>query len=263
MNRPEPKTAFPADRSTPVHDGLPNPQRMLAFATLAMATAMAVLDGAIVNVALPTIAHELVIPNAELRLDRQRLPARGHGLAPAAVGARRQLRLSSRLSARPRALHAGVSCLRPRPDLFRADGRARRPGARRGGDHERQHRPRPLHLSVVPAWPRRRQHRAGRGRVLGREPDRGGGDPLGRLVAMALSHQRADRRGRARDGGAQPAGHPGLKRSLDPTSVILNALTFGLFITGVNGVGDREGRRRRSPSSSRPQRSAPCSSVGS
>ena len=38
---------------------------MLAFATLAMATAMAVLDGAIVNVALPTIAHDLAIPNAE------------------------------------------------------------------------------------------------------------------------------------------------------------------------------------------------------
>jgi len=65
MNRPEPKTAPPVDPSTPVHDGLPNPQRMLAFATLAMATAMAVLDGAIVNVALPTIAHELAVPNAK------------------------------------------------------------------------------------------------------------------------------------------------------------------------------------------------------
>jgi hypothetical protein len=28
----------------PPHDGLPNPQRLLAFATLAMATGMAVLD---------------------------------------------------------------------------------------------------------------------------------------------------------------------------------------------------------------------------
>ncbi len=43
----------------PVHDGLAGAQRVLAFTTLAMATAMAVLDGAIVNVALPTIAREL------------------------------------------------------------------------------------------------------------------------------------------------------------------------------------------------------------
>src|SRR5208282_5402373 len=120
-------------------------------------------------------------------------------------------RLSSRLSARPRALHAGIPRLRLGPDLSRADGRARRPGARRGGDHERQHRSRPLHLSVVPPRSGRRQHRAGRGRVLGRESDRGGRDPLGRLVAMALSRQRSDWRGRARDGGAQPACDAGLE----------------------------------------------------
>src|SRR5271167_1136825 len=61
MNRFEPKSP----RADFVHDGLPNPQRMLAFATIAMATAMAVLDGAIVNVALPTIARHLAIPNAD------------------------------------------------------------------------------------------------------------------------------------------------------------------------------------------------------
>ena len=58
------ETAAPPAEALP-HDGLPNPQRLLAFATLAMATAMAVLDGAIVNVALPTIARDLSIPNAE------------------------------------------------------------------------------------------------------------------------------------------------------------------------------------------------------
>lgn len=46
------------------HDGLPNPQRLLAFATLAMAIAMAVLDGAIVNVALPTMSRELAVAPA-------------------------------------------------------------------------------------------------------------------------------------------------------------------------------------------------------
>jgi MFS transporter, DHA2 family, multidrug resistance protein len=42
-----------------VPDGLANPQRLLAFSTLAMATTMAVLDGNIINVALPTMSREL------------------------------------------------------------------------------------------------------------------------------------------------------------------------------------------------------------
>src|SRR5579883_870957 len=40
-------------------DGLPNPQRAFAFLTIAIALTMAVLDSAIVNVALPTIAKYL------------------------------------------------------------------------------------------------------------------------------------------------------------------------------------------------------------
>jgi len=39
-----------------VHDGLPNPRRTLAFLTIGLGIVMAVLDGTIVNVALPTIA---------------------------------------------------------------------------------------------------------------------------------------------------------------------------------------------------------------
>src|SRR5580700_8963432 len=48
-------------RAVQVPDGLANPQRLLAFSTLAMAITMAVLDGNIVNVALPTMSHELAI----------------------------------------------------------------------------------------------------------------------------------------------------------------------------------------------------------
>jgi hypothetical protein len=47
-----------------VHDGLKNPQRLLALMTLGMATAMAVLDGAIVNVALPIMARDLAVSPA-------------------------------------------------------------------------------------------------------------------------------------------------------------------------------------------------------
>ncbi len=54
LNRPEPI----APRAAEPPDGLPNPQRLLAFLTLAMAISMAVLDGTIVTVALPTMAHD-------------------------------------------------------------------------------------------------------------------------------------------------------------------------------------------------------------
>jgi MFS transporter, DHA2 family, multidrug resistance protein len=55
----------PERQVPPPHDGLPNPQRILAFTTLALAIGMAVLDGAIVNVALPTMAREFAIPPAD------------------------------------------------------------------------------------------------------------------------------------------------------------------------------------------------------
>lgn len=46
-------------------DGLPLPQRFFAFLTIVIALTMAVLDGAIVNVALPTIQRELAISSAD------------------------------------------------------------------------------------------------------------------------------------------------------------------------------------------------------
>jgi DHA2 family multidrug resistance protein-like MFS transporter len=51
----------PAAPAPLVTDGLPNPQRAFAFLTIAIALTMAVLDGAIVNVALPSIGKELQI----------------------------------------------------------------------------------------------------------------------------------------------------------------------------------------------------------
>jgi DHA2 family multidrug resistance protein-like MFS transporter len=46
-------------------DGLPNPQRAFAFLTLAIGVSMSVLDGSIVNVALPVIAKDLRITPAD------------------------------------------------------------------------------------------------------------------------------------------------------------------------------------------------------
>ena len=58
MNRPGPVSAPVAAQ---VHDGLPNRQRLMAFSTLAMAITMAVLDGNIVTVALPTMARQFAV----------------------------------------------------------------------------------------------------------------------------------------------------------------------------------------------------------
>ncbi|HEY6817444.1 MAG TPA: MFS transporter [Croceibacterium sp.] len=46
------------------HDGLPRPRRWWAIAAISFGTALLVLDGAVANVALPTIARDLGVSNA-------------------------------------------------------------------------------------------------------------------------------------------------------------------------------------------------------
>jgi DHA2 family multidrug resistance protein-like MFS transporter len=64
-----PRLSEAASAPTPaaeIHpDGLPRPQRDWAAATVWLALAMTVLDGAIANVALPSIAHDLSAPPAD------------------------------------------------------------------------------------------------------------------------------------------------------------------------------------------------------
>jgi MFS transporter, DHA2 family, multidrug resistance protein len=241
MNRPEPKTALPVEPSTPVHDGLPNPQRMLAFATLAMATAMAVLDGAIVNVALPTIAHELAIPNADsiwivnafqLAVTVSLLPLSALGDS---FGYRRVYRPGLALFTL-----ASLACaLAPTFPVLTVARAVQGLGA--AGI-----------MSVNIALVRFIYPSSSLGRGVGNialivavcsagSPTVAAAIlsvaswrwlflinvPIG-VVALVMA---------ARNLPATPVS----KRSLDPISVILNALTFGLFITGVNGVGVARG----------------------
>ena len=49
----------------PLFDGLPQPRRAWAFAVLGIAMAMSVVDGAIVNIALPTISADYAVPPAQ------------------------------------------------------------------------------------------------------------------------------------------------------------------------------------------------------
>ncbi len=52
-------TSQPSGAPAPERDGLPLPQRRIAYLSLALATFMAVLDGSIANTALPQIARDL------------------------------------------------------------------------------------------------------------------------------------------------------------------------------------------------------------
>jgi MFS transporter, DHA2 family, multidrug resistance protein len=55
-----PNVSLPANPAlTPAADGVPMPQRMWAILTIALGLTLAVLDGGIANVALPTIAREM------------------------------------------------------------------------------------------------------------------------------------------------------------------------------------------------------------
>jgi len=55
------------DPRVPVADGVPLPQRYWAILTIALGLTLAVLDGAIANVALPTIAHDVnATPSASI-----------------------------------------------------------------------------------------------------------------------------------------------------------------------------------------------------
>ncbi|KQP11258.1 multidrug MFS transporter [Methylobacterium sp. Leaf99] len=57
----------PASSPTPIQDGLPVRERMLALLAIGLAMTMAVLDGAIVNVALPVMARDLAVdPSAAI-----------------------------------------------------------------------------------------------------------------------------------------------------------------------------------------------------
>jgi DHA2 family multidrug resistance protein-like MFS transporter len=47
-----------------MHDGLPTPRRYLAILAVSMGTSLAAIDGAIVNVALPTIARDMGVENS-------------------------------------------------------------------------------------------------------------------------------------------------------------------------------------------------------
>ena len=211
-----------------VHDGLPNPQRLLAFITLAMAITMAVLDGSIVNVALPTMSRELashlptpvwIINAYQLAITVSLLPLSALGDTP---------RLPPRLLARARPIRGGLARLRAFPELRHLTIARAVQGLGAAGIMS-------VNIALVRfIYP---SSKLGQGvgnmavvvAVVPREPEIAAAIlsvaswrwlflinvPIG-VVALILA---------ARTLPDTPRAH----RPLDPVSVILNALTFGLL----------------------------------
>jgi MFS transporter, DHA2 family, multidrug resistance protein len=221
-----------------LHDGLPNPRRMLAFATLAMATAMAVLDGAIVNVALPTIAHELSITNAasvwivnafQLAVTVSLLPLAALGDS---LGYRRVYRPGLALFTL-----ASLACaLAPSFPVLTVARAVQGLGA--AGIMS-------VNIALVRfIYPSSRLGR-GVGNMALVVAVCSAGSPTVAAAILSVASWRwlflinvpigaAALVMAARNLPETPVS----QRRLDPMSVLLNALTFGLLITGINSVGD-------------------------
>lgn len=166
--------------------GLPLPQRYWAIAVVALGITLAVLDGAIANVALPIIARN--------RMPRQPTPSGSSTriswpspfpCCPSPRSAAASATAGCHGGAR--ALHGVVVRVRAVRLARRADHRARRAGFRRGRHHERQHGARAHHLSPRPARARCLHQRDGRRHLLGHRADGRLRRARHRAVAVALN----------------------------------------------------------------------------
>ena len=174
-------------------DGLPQPQRNQAVLTIALGIIMAVVDSAIANVALPTIAADLdaspafsiwIVNGYQLAITISLLPLASLGEI---VGYRRVYLAGLVLFTLASAFCALAHTL-PLLTIARIIQ-----GLRRGRHHERQRGTGALHLPAQPARSRHRDQRARR-RLLGRgRPDARRRHPGGRHLALAVRHQRPAR----------------------------------------------------------------------
>src|SRR5271165_174474 len=213
-----------------MHHGLPNPQRLLAFTTLAMATTMAVLDGSIVNVALPTIARDLAIAPADsvwiinafqLAVTVSLLPLSALGDS---LGYRRVYWAGLAVFT-----VASLACALAR--LIQGLGAA--------GIMS-------VNIALVRfIYPSSRLGQ-GVGNMAVVVAVASAASPTVAAAILSIASWRWLFLINVPIGAAAlvmaartlPA-TPRARRPLDPVSVVLNALTFGLFITGVDGIGDR------------------------
>ncbi len=228
--------SLPADPSR--HDGLANPQRALAFSTLAMASAMAVLDGAIVNVALPTMARELAIAPASSVwiINSFQLAVTVSLLRPSALGDSLGYR---RVYWPGLALFtlASLSCALSPTFMTLVIARAVQ-GLGAAGIMS-------VNIALVRfIYPSSRLGQ-GVGNMAVVVAVSSAGSPTVAAAILSVASWRwlflinvpIGIVALAMAARSLPS-TPRAKRSLDPVSIILNALTFGLLITGIDGIGE-------------------------
>lgn len=221
------------------HDGLPNPQRLMAFLTLALAVGMAVLDGSIVNVALPTMARDLAIqPEASIWIVNAFLLAVTVSLLPLSalgdtIGYRRVYTPGLALFS----LASLASALAPSLPVLIAARAAQGFGA--AGIMS-------VNIALVRFIYPSSKLGQGVGNVAVVVAVCSAGSPTVAAAILSVASWRwlflinlplgivalwfALR---------TLPDTPRSKRSLDAASVVLNALTFGLFVMGIDGLGQK------------------------
>ncbi len=242
MRRSESRSPLPmtSAKDAPEHPGLPNPERLLAFLTLAMAIAMSVLDGTIVNVALPTMAHDLAIrPAASIWIVNAFLLAVTVSLLPLSalgdtIGYRRVYTPGLALFTL-----ASIACALAPSLPFLTLARAAQ-GLGAAGIMS-------VNIALVRFIYPSSKLGQGVGNIAVVVAVCSAGSPTAAaailsvatwrwlflinvpigLVALFLAVRTLP-------------DTPRSKRTLDPTSIALNALTFGLMIAGVDGLGQKQ-----------------------
>ena len=218
------------------------PAALLGDPAIALGLTLAVLDGAIANVALPTIARDLdaspaasiwVVNAYQLAITISLLPLASLGdiyRLPARLSVRGwRCSRSRRWAARCRTRWSTLTIAR----IVQGFGAAGIMSV--NGALVRFIYPRAL------ARPWRRAQRDGRLDRVGGRADRRRRHPVGRAVAVAVRDQRADRRRRA---ARRPARAARRRRAPAPVRLrerAVSALVFGLLVSAVDGLGHGEG----------------------
>ena len=184
----------------------PDRRRWLSLVVVCLAQLMIVLDTTIVNVALPSIQHDLHFTQGNLYLGHRRVPGHVRQLPAAGRTTRRSPRSQARLPVRPGHLHRRVGAVRGRAIPGVPDRRSLPPGHRcrvpSVGD-PRDHRHRVPQAGRSLSRDERVRVRVGRGwlaRPAGRRRAH-----RGTQLALDLLRQRSDR---SRHAGARQGAGP-------------------------------------------------------
>ena len=225
--------------------GLPLPQRYWAILVVALGITLAVLDGAIANVALPTIARNLnaspadsiwVVNAYQLAITISLLPLASLGDR---IGYRRVYMAGLALFT-----IASFGCALS-GSLTSLAHCARDTGLRRGGHHERQHGLGAHDLPPLASRPRRQHQRlvVAISSVIG---------PTSLPAFWRSQHGRGSLRSTCRSVSRRIAAGwkalprtPGHGQPYDYLSALMNAVVFGLADHGVDGLGHGEHRQLR------------------